>query len=115
MHGDDQGRGGRRPRLYDPIGEKPTVMFPGTNGGSNWGGGSFDPTTGTLYVNSMDVAAFLRMVKRPTDSKIPYRSQGFGRFWDKNGYPCQAPPWGTLNGDRSEHRRFSMAITARRV
>jgi hypothetical protein len=35
-------------------------------------------------------------VKRPADSKIPYRSQGFGRFWDKNGYPCQAPPWGTL-------------------
>jgi glucose dehydrogenase len=83
-------------RLYDPIGEKPTVMFPGTNGGSNWGGGSFDPSTGTLYVNSMDVAAFVRMVKRPADSKIPYRSQGFGRFWDKNGYPCQAPPWGTL-------------------
>jgi glucose dehydrogenase len=83
-------------RLYDPIGERPTVMFPGTNGGSNWGGGSFDPTTATLYVNSMDVAGFLRMAKRPADSKIPYRSQGFGRFWDKNGYPCQQPPWGTL-------------------
>jgi quinoprotein glucose dehydrogenase len=52
-------------KLYDPIGDKPTVMFPGTNGGANWGGGSFDPTTGTLYVNSMDVAGFLRLVKRP--------------------------------------------------
>lgn len=83
-------------KLYDPIGEKPTVMFPGTNGGSNWGGGSFDPKTGTFYVNSMDVAGFLRLVKRPADSTIPYRSQGFGRFWDKDGYPCQKPPWGTL-------------------
>lgn len=82
-------------KLYDPIGEKVSVMFPGTNGGSNWGGGSFDPSTGTFYVNSMDVAGFLRMVKRE-GAKVPYRNQGFGRFWDKNGYPCQQPPWGTL-------------------
>lgn len=82
--------------LFDPLTEKTTVMFPGTNGGSNWGGGSFDPSTATLYVNSMDVAGFLRLVKRPEGSLIPYRSQGFGRFWDSNGYPCQKPPWGTL-------------------
>lgn len=82
-------------KLFDPIGERTQVMFPGTNGGSNWGGGSFDPTTGTLYVNSMDVAGFMRMVKRD-GAKIPYRNQGFGRFWDKNLYPCQQPPWGSL-------------------
>jgi quinoprotein glucose dehydrogenase len=82
-------------KLFDPIGEKPRVMFPGTNGGSNWGGGSFDPTTGTLYVNSMDVASFMRMIKRE-GGKVPYRNQGFGRFWDKNLYPCQQPPWGSL-------------------
>ena len=83
-------------KLYDPIGEQPRVMFPGTNGGSNWGGGSFDPTTHTLYVNSMDVASLMRLVKRPEGSEVPYRNQGFGRFWDKNGYPCQQPPWGSL-------------------
>jgi quinoprotein glucose dehydrogenase len=82
--------------LFDPITGKTTVMFPGTNGGSNWGGGSFDPATGTLYVNSMDVASVMRIVKRPEDSLLPYRNQGFGRFWDSNGYPCQKPPWGTL-------------------
>lgn len=83
-------------KLFDPITEKFTAMFPGTNGGSNWGGGSFDPATGILYVNSMDVGGFLRMVKRPPGSAIPYRNQGFSRFWDKNGYPCQKPPWGEL-------------------
>jgi hypothetical protein len=72
-------------------------MFPGTNGGANWGGGSLDPESNTLYVNSMDVAAFVRMVKRPEGSKIPYRNQSFGRFWDSNLYPCQQPPWGTLS------------------
>ena len=82
--------------LFRPVTEKPTVYFPGTNGGANWGGGSFDPTTATLYVNSMDVGAFMRLVKRPPGSKQPYRAQGFGRFWDSNNYPCQQPPWGSL-------------------
>ena len=29
--------------LFRPIGLRLTVMFPGTNGGSNWGGAAFDP------------------------------------------------------------------------
>ncbi|MFN3325297.1 MAG: PQQ-binding-like beta-propeller repeat protein [Bryobacteraceae bacterium] len=82
--------------LYPPVTEQTTVFFPGTNGGANWGGGSFDPATGTLFVNSMDVAALMRLVRRPGDAKVPFRNQGFGRFWDSNGYPCQQPPWGTL-------------------
>jgi len=86
--------------LYTPIGLKPTVLFPSTNGGANWGGASFDPETQTLYVNSMEVGFLLQMVKRPRGSVIPYRSQGRGsvnsRFWDKNLWPCQQPPWGFL-------------------
>lgn len=86
--------------LFRPIGSMLTVMFPGTNGGPNWGGASFDPETGILYVNSMDVGAFFRMVKRPEGSKLPYRVRGtkYGRFWDSNQYPCQKPPWGSLTG-----------------
>lgn len=86
--------------LYTPIGLKPTILFPGTNGGANWGGASFDPETYTLYVNSMDVGMIKQMVKRPEGSIIPYRARGVGtrndRFWDKNRYPCQKPPWGHL-------------------
>lgn len=95
--------------LYTPIGRKPTVLFPGTNGGTNWGGASFDPETRTLYVNSHDNGMMSRMVERPEGSIIPFRSQGapFGRFWDKNRYPCQQPPWGHLTAidlDKGEHR-----------
>jgi quinoprotein glucose dehydrogenase len=86
--------------IFTPIGFKPTVLFPGTNGGANWGGSSYDPETHTLYVNSMDVGMLYHMEKRPEGSKIPYRPQGSGtpnsRFWDPNLYPCQAPPWGSL-------------------
>jgi quinoprotein glucose dehydrogenase len=76
------------------------VLFPGTNGGANWGGASFDPETQTLYVNSMDVGMLLRLVKAPETSKLPYRTRGSGttssRFWDTNRWPCQKPPWGHL-------------------
>jgi quinoprotein glucose dehydrogenase len=86
--------------LYTPIGSKPTILFPGNNGGANYGGASFDPETRTLYVNSMDVGFFVRMVKRPNDSLVPYRMQALGPkyswFWDDKGYPCQKPPWGHL-------------------
>src|SRR5262249_18197916 len=72
-------------RLFPPIGLQPTVLFPGTNGGANWGGASFDPETHTLYVNSMDVGMIFRMVKMPESSKLPYRSRSLAsRFWDKN-------------------------------
>ena len=84
--------------MFRAIREQLTIQFPGTNGGANWGGGSFDPTEGVLFVNSMDVGAPKRMVERPEGSKVPYRSRGtrFGRFWDSNMYPCQQPPWGHL-------------------
>lgn len=35
---------------------KPTVIFPGFDGGGEWGGPAVDPKTGIIYVNSNDVA-----------------------------------------------------------
>ena len=82
-------------------------------GGANWGGASFDPTSSVLYVNSMDVGALVRMVKRPEGSKTPYRNRGtkYGRFWDSNQYPCQKPPWGTLTAIDLETGEFRWQST----
>jgi quinoprotein glucose dehydrogenase len=35
---------------------QPTVVFPGFDGGAEWGGSAFDPATGLLYVNANDLA-----------------------------------------------------------
>jgi quinoprotein glucose dehydrogenase len=35
---------------------KNTVIFPGFDGGAEWGGPAFDPESGILYVNSNDIA-----------------------------------------------------------
>lgn len=40
--------------LFTPPDVKGTLMLPGTRGGSNWGGGAVDLTTGILYVKSND-------------------------------------------------------------
>jgi len=82
--------------IFRPIGEELTVMFPGTNGGPNWGGASFDPETHTLYVNSMDVGAFVRILESRGEPGWRQRGTKWGRFWDSNQYPCQKPPWGHL-------------------
>jgi quinoprotein glucose dehydrogenase len=86
-------------QLFTPIGLKPTVLFPGTDGGANWGGGSFDPETQTLYVNSRDVGMVYRLEERE-GAAIPYRARGPGtpnsRFWAPGMIPCQQPPWGHL-------------------
>jgi quinoprotein glucose dehydrogenase len=96
--------------LFTPIGFKPTVLFPGTNGGANWGGASFDPETHTLYVNSMDVGMLFRMTKRGEGAEIPYRPQGLGspnsRFWDPDLIPCQRPPWGFLTAINLDEGNF---------
>jgi len=41
---------------FIPFGlEKETVIFPGFDGGAEWGGQAFDPETGLLYLNANDI------------------------------------------------------------
>jgi glucose dehydrogenase len=161
---------------------KATVLFPGFDGGAEWGGSALDPNTGVLYVNANDIAwtssmrrtmpvaslgrqtylsqcaachgenmsggagfpslvdiatrrtpaqiagtirngsgrmpgfsslppetlaqlieyvtsgkakEVMRGAPLPTDLK--YDFTGYHRWYDPDGYPAVAPPWGTLN------------------
>ena len=38
--------------MWNPPSLQGTVVFPGLDGGSEWGGPSFDPETGILYINA---------------------------------------------------------------
>jgi len=70
-----------------------TVVLPGFHGGATWSGGSFDPTTGLLYVNSNNVPYI--SVIRPNVS-AGYDFGGYTYFNDQSGYPANKPPWGSL-------------------
>ena len=87
--------------LYTPPGLTPTLLFPGTMGGATWSGGAVDPSSSLLIVNTNEVGAIAQMVPAPAGSALPYVRGGslgaYGRFWDSQQLPCQAPPWGKLN------------------
>lgn len=53
--------------MFEPPSLRGTLMFPGFDGGAEWGGSAFDPETGILYVNSNEVPWIMTMV--PTSSQ----------------------------------------------
>jgi glucose dehydrogenase len=80
------------------------VIFPGQQGGANYGGVSIDPKLGYVFVNTRDVAGMGRLDKSPEGDQVAYRRfspLGKGsvnaRFWDPaTQLPCQQPPWAHL-------------------
>ena len=49
---------------FTPPSFQGTVVFPGFDGGGEWGGAAWDPQTGVLYVNSNEMAWILRLIPR---------------------------------------------------
>ncbi len=77
--------------LYQPIGAKPSLRFPGALGGATWSGASFDPATGLRYMSVNELGAMGRVAGAGEK-----RAPGPKRFWDENEWPCHEPPWGKL-------------------
>ena len=48
--------------MFNPPSKEGTVIFPGFDGGAEWGGPAFDPSTGLLYVNASEMPWVLTMV-----------------------------------------------------
>jgi glucose dehydrogenase len=92
------------PWTYRPGGAPgpTTLLFPGLAGGPNWGGASFDPNSGYLFVFSGDIGTFGWMEEAEDGSPLPYtrvapRPGGFDVGIGNMRLPCQKPPWGTLS------------------
>jgi membrane-bound PQQ-dependent dehydrogenase (glucose/quinate/shikimate family) len=82
---------------YTPFGTTPSLLLPGTMGGGNWGGVSFDPKLGYIFVNTSSLGGTGHMVRADPGAPMPWRNDGgYTRFIDEDGYPCQKPPWGEL-------------------
>jgi quinoprotein glucose dehydrogenase len=56
---------------FEPPSLEGTIIFPGFDGGGEWGGAAFDPETGLLYVNSNEMAWILRLVDKPKPKALP--------------------------------------------
>lgn len=54
---------------FIPPSREGTIVFPGFDGGGEWGGPAFDPQTGLLYVNANEMAWILRLVPRESSAQ----------------------------------------------
>jgi len=66
---------------FDAPNTRGTIVYPGVDGGGEWGGPAFDPTTGLLYVNSNEMAWLLKLV--PRSDKSLYAANCAGCHGDK--------------------------------
>ena len=101
---------------FTPLSEKLTLMYPGSLGGANWGGGALLGDSGVLLVNINNVPFTGRLI--PTAENVPQSEskkdhpgagqrmqvtmQGTGYTVDIGalqsslGIPCNRPPWGKV-------------------
>jgi quinoprotein glucose dehydrogenase len=68
----------RPSRPFTPPSREGTVVFPGFDGGGEWGGAAFDPETGLLYVNASEMPWVLTMVPIAPPESRTYAD--YGRF-----------------------------------
>lgn len=50
-------------RLFEPPSTEGTIIYPGFDGGAEWGGAGVDPNRGVLYVNGNEMPWILTMVE----------------------------------------------------
>src|SRR5262249_5763306 len=90
-----------------------TVVFPGFDGGAEWGGAAADPETGILYVNANDIPWTGSLAKRSDD-----RASGRGIysaqciFCHRDNLEGSAPTFPSLAGigDRRSPQQIAAVI-----
>jgi quinoprotein glucose dehydrogenase len=78
--------------IFNPPSREGTIILPGYDGGGEWGGAGYDPSTGVLYVNANEMAWVLTMVDAiyRTDSNENNLHAG-ERLYKNNCMSCHGP------------------------
>ena len=103
------------------------VQFPGNHGGANWGGTSFNPQLGYLFVNTNELGQVTGLRDRDPKDTGPARGDGQGHRVDPDGpyqgvpgggrfkdndlnMMCQQPPWGQLTAVNVNTGEFAWRV-----
>jgi quinoprotein glucose dehydrogenase len=78
---------------FMPPSKEGTIIFPGFDGGAEWGGSAFDPESGRLYVNANEMPWILTMVEVPAQGaeKVYRQHCAACHGIDRRGSPQSAP------------------------
>ncbi|GAC1450725.1 MAG: hypothetical protein NVSMB7_13120 [Chitinophagaceae bacterium] len=78
--------------MFNPVSLQGTVVFPGLDGGAEWGGPAFDPQTGILYINANQMAWVIQAIpvtnKRTANENYLQAGQ---RLYQANCMTCHGP------------------------
>lgn len=67
----------RTGNMFNPPSAQGTVIFPGFDGGAEWGGPSYDPQTNLLYVNANEMPWVLTMVPAKNEKSLNLPQSNF--------------------------------------
>jgi quinoprotein glucose dehydrogenase len=115
--------GFKKGSMWEPLSKEGTIVVPGFDGGAEWGGPSYDPTTGMLYVNANEMVNIIHVVDlkdKPTGNET-FLSAG-NRLYQSNCMSCHGPErlgsgnYPTLIGANKKYneREFEQLITTGR-
>ena len=94
--------------FFTPPSLDGTIVFPGFDGGAEWGGAAFDPETALLYVNSNEMPWIVKLI--PNNDQSLYNSKcATCHKEDRRGSP-QAP---SLLGIGDRHSREEIVTIIR--
>ncbi|WP_026463548.1 PQQ-binding-like beta-propeller repeat protein [Adhaeribacter aquaticus] len=71
---------------FTPLSKQGTIVFPGLDGGAEWGGVAVDPD-GIMYLNSNEMAWLIALKSTSTDAKLTSLSSG-ERLYTNNCSSC---------------------------
>ncbi|MGI8950783.1 MAG: PQQ-binding-like beta-propeller repeat protein [Chitinophagaceae bacterium] len=78
-------------KIFTPQSKEGTIIFPGFDGGAEWGGPAVDPETGILYTNDNQMAWILQMFDvDPTEHEENFGQAGL-RLYKQNCMGCHGP------------------------
>jgi quinoprotein glucose dehydrogenase len=116
---------------YLPVSYKRLrVQFPGNHGGVNWGGTSFNPELGYLFVSTSELGQLSGLKDRDANAAGPAQAAGQGNRVHPDGpydgvpgggrfssrdfgpqqLPCQQPPWGQLTAVNVNTGEFAWRV-----
>jgi quinoprotein glucose dehydrogenase len=111
--------------IFTPPSKEGTIIFPGYDGGAEWGGPAYDPETGIIYINANEMAWVLTMTDVSKDvNKTETNLEAGQRLYTNTCMNCHGanrqgsgnnPPLINIDKKYSEQQVIELMTTGRRM